>query len=193
MARINLFPWRDWRRRQRSQRVALGFVLGVIVAIAIVFWVSQMLTGAISDQNARNSFLRHEVAVLNDKLATIKALQKTRDALLARMKVIEQLEASRPTTVHLFDQLVRTLPNGLYLTKVKDSDGALTIEGVAESPAVVSTYMQNIAGSQWMKPPNLTVVRTETKGNEKDSKFTVTTGVVGPGSEGTQGTGASKK
>lgn len=183
MARINLLPWREWERRQRNQRVALGYVLGVIVAIAIVFWASRILAGAISDQDARNAYLRHEVAILNHKLATIRSLQKTRDALLARMQIIERLEASRPTTVHLFDQLVKTLPDGLYLTHVKDNGGKLTIEGIAESPAVVSTYMQNIAGSQWMKPPNLEIVRTHTRGNEKDSNFTVTTGVLGPAAQ----------
>lgn len=180
MARINLLPWRAWQRRQRRQRFLLGLVLAVIVAIGVVFWANRLLAGAISGQQARNDYLRHEVAVLNQKLETIKTLKKTRDALLARMQIIEQLEESRPTTVHLFDQLVRTLPDGLYLTRIKDSRGTLTIDGVAESPAVVSAYMQNIANSEWMTPPNLQVVRTHTTTNEKSSNFTVTTGVKGP-------------
>lgn len=180
MARVNLLPWREWRRHERRQRFLLSLVLAVIVAVGVVFWANRLLASEIADQNARNAYLRSEVAVLDQKLETIKALKKTRDALLARMQIIEQLEASRPTTVHLFDQLVRTLPDGLYLTRIRDSGGTLTIDGVAESPAVVSAYMQSIAGSDWMTPPNLQVVRTQTKGNEKSSNFTVTTAVKGP-------------
>ena len=185
MARINLLPWRVQLRRERRQRFLMGLALTAVAAIGVVFWANRMLAGSIADQNARNQYLTREIAVLDSKLETIKALKRTRDALLARMRVIEQLEASRPTTVHLFDQLVRTLPDKLYLTRIQDKGGKLSINGVAESPAVVSAYMQNIAQSPWLQPPNLEVVRTQTSGSARGSNFSVTTAVKEPGTAAT--------
>lgn len=180
MTRINLLPWREWERQRSRQQFFYVLALAVIVAIGIVFWANRISAGALADQQARNAYLHRQLAEMDKRIETIRALKSTRDSLLARMKIIEKLEESRPTVVHLFDQLVRTSPDGLYLTSVRDSAGKLRIEGVANSPAVVSTYMRQIAGSPWLGTPNLEVVRTHNRGNEKSSDFTVTTSVMTP-------------
>ncbi|HEX5314231.1 MAG TPA: PilN domain-containing protein [Gammaproteobacteria bacterium] len=177
MARINLLPWRQWRRRERRRQFVLMLVLALLAGIVIVFWTDRSISAAVATQQARNTYLQRQIARLDHQIETIRNLKKTRDALLARMRIIEQLERSRPTAVHLFDQLVRTVPDGLYLTSVADDGGKLKIAGTAQSPAAVSTYMQRIAGSGWLDPPNLQVVRTHTEGNDKYSDFSVTTSV----------------
>jgi type IV pilus assembly protein PilN len=179
MARINLLPWREWRRQERRRQFLLMLALSVLIGIVIVFWTDRSISNAVAGQQARNVYLKGQIAKLDKQIATIRTLKQTRDALLARMKIIEQLEQSRPTAVHLFDQLVRTVPDGLYLSAVTDTGGKLKISGTAQSPAAVSTYMQKIAGSPWLSAPNLEIVRTYSNGNEKSSDFAVTTSVAG--------------
>lgn len=180
MTRINLLPWREWERQRTRQQFFYVLALAVILGIGIVFWANRISASAVANQQARNEYLHRQLAQMDRRIATIRSLKSTRDALLARMQVIEKLEQSRPTVVHLFDQLVRTAPDGLYLTSVDNRSGNLKISGVADSPAVVSTYMRQIAGSQWMGAPNLQIVRTHARGNEKSSDFTVTTKVTNP-------------
>ncbi len=191
MARVNLLPWRDWERRRRRQRFVLSLVLSLVVGILVVVWATFMVGGAMSVQQGRNDFLRGEVAQLDRKIKAIQQLKKTRASLLNRMKVIEQLEQSRPLVVHLFDQLTRTVPDSVYITSVSNRDGALSIDGVAQSPSGVSTYMQNIAQSPWLGDPSLKVVRTHREGKVERSDFTVTTKLEQPPEEknGSQGKG----
>lgn len=180
MARINLLPWRDWERRRLRQRFLLSLVLALVAGIVIIVWASFMVDGAVSRQQGRNRYLREQTAHLDTKIKAIDQLKKTRDRLLARMKVIEKLEQSRPLVVHLFDQLTRTVPDSVYLTSVVNKDGDLSIEGVAQSPSGVSAYMQNIASSPWLDDPNLKVVRTKKEGTTRRSRFTVTTKLMQP-------------
>lgn len=175
MARINLLPWREWERSRLRQRFMLSLVLSLVVGIVLIVWASFMVSSATSIQQSRNGYLRGQLAQLNRKIESIKKLKKERQSLLRRMDVIEKLEQSRPLVVHLFDQLTRTVPESVYLTSVTNHNGALSIHGVAQSPAGVSTYMQNIANSSWLAEPNLTVVRTQKKGKVTRSSFTVTT------------------
>jgi len=180
MARINLLPWRDWERRRLRQRFLLSLVLSLVAGILVVVWATFMVGGATSIQQGRNDYLRGQVVQLNHKISAIQQLKKTRESLLNRMKVIEKLEESRSLVVHLFDQLTRTVPNSVYITSVNNNNGALTIQGEAQSPAGVSTYMQNIANSPWFGEPNLEIVRTGNHGKVKRSSFTVTTQLVQP-------------
>lgn len=192
MARVNLLPWRDWERRRRRQRFVLSLVLSLVVGILVVVWASFMVGGAMSIQQGRNDYLRGQVAQLDRKIKAIQQLKKTRASLLNRMKVIEKLEQSRPLVVHLFDQLTRTVPDSVYITSVSNRDGALSINGVAQSPAGVSTYMQNIAKSPWLGDPNLEVVRTHREGKVQRSEFTVTTKLEQPPEEKNGGQGGGK-
>ncbi|MGH2508959.1 MAG: PilN domain-containing protein [Ktedonobacteraceae bacterium] len=180
MARINLLPWRDWERRRLRQRFLLSLVLALVVGIVIIVWATFMVEGAVSNQQGRNQYLRQQVVQLNSKINAINQLKKTREELLARMKVIEKLEQSRPLVVHLFDQLTRTVPDSVYISSVTNKGGDLTIEGVAQSPSGVSAYMQNIANSPWLADPNLKIVRTKRDGKVRRSSFTVTTQLMQP-------------
>ncbi|MGH8272190.1 MAG: PilN domain-containing protein, partial [Gammaproteobacteria bacterium] len=151
---------------------------------------SHMVGAAVDDQQARNTYLRRQVAVLNRKISEIKTLKQTRADLLSRMRVIERLEQSRPMVVHLFDELATTVPSGVYLTSIENRDGRLKIAGVADSPAGVSTYMRNIAASPWLAPPNLQIVRTAGSGSERRSSFGVSSELVTPDEKKNVGGGA---
>jgi len=190
MARVNLLPWRDWERKRRRQRFVFLMLLSLVIGVAIVVWATQMVNSAVAGQQTRNDYLRRQVAQLNKKIRTINDLKKTRQSLLTRMNVIERLEQSRPLIVHLFDQLTRTVPDSVYLTSVKNSEGSLTIQGVAQSPAGVSAYMRNIGNSKWLGAPSLQVVRTSNVKGNGHSTFTVTTKMTAPNSETGNGTGA---
>jgi type IV pilus assembly protein PilN len=176
MPSINLLPWREERRKLRQQTFQLRLVLGAIVGIVvlILWWLG--LSDAISNQNARNSYLTNQIQLIDKQIATIKTLQQQKAQMLARMNIIEQLQASRMASVHLFDQLVKTLPSGVYLTQVSQKGSQLTIQGVAESSARVSTYMRNIDTSTWMSDPNLQVVQKDSRIDfgARAQQFTVT-------------------
>lgn len=180
MVRINLLPWREWERR-RSRNRFIGVLAGACAfGIVVVIVVSRVVAGQIDQQQQLNIYLRQDIARLDTKIQAIRGLKKTRSALLSRMRVIERLQRNRPLVVHLFDQLVRTVPNDVYLVSVRNGNWQLTIHGIADSPAGVSDYMHNIAQSQWLDAPNLQVVRTGKIHGELRSRFTVTTKVRTP-------------
>jgi type IV pilus assembly protein PilN len=158
MARINLLPWREERRKARQTQFN---ILTGIVAAAGAVTVGLIYLGmgtAISIQNDRNNFLTQQIGLEDKQIEKIKGLQDTKQALLARMQIIQQLQGSRPTVVHLFDQLVKTLPPGVFLTSVSENGDSLSLEGTAESSARISTYLRNIDASPWLGDPNLQVV-----------------------------------
>ena len=177
MARINLLPWREEKRRLRQRQFT---VVLIVVGIASAF-VSGLIylgyDGAIANQNARNQYLTDQIKLMDDKIAQIKDLQDRKQRLLARMQIIEQLQESRPIEVHLFDQLVKTLPAGVYLTSVIQNNDNLTLTGVAESSARVSTYLRDIDASPWLGSPNLVVVQKDASKSGAQN-FTVTAKVV---------------
>lgn len=177
MARINLLPWREEKRRQRQRQfnvilIAVGAASAVVLGLVYVGYDS-----AIAGQNARNQFLTDQIKLMDDKIAQIKDLQEKKQRLLARMQIIEQLQESRPIEVHLFDQLVKTLPSGVYLTSVSQGGDNLTIQGVAESSARVSTYLRNIDASPWLGSPNLLVVQKDPNKSGAQN-FSITAKVV---------------
>ncbi len=161
MPSINLLPWREVRRKDRQKTFNLRLLLAAIVGVVVLLGMWGLISDAVSNQQARNSYLQAQVAQMDKQIAEIKDLQQTRARLLARMQIIEQLQQSRPTEVHLFDQLVRTLPPGVYLTQVTQNGDKLQLQGVAESSARVSTYLRNIDNSLWMGDPNLEVVQKD--------------------------------
>ncbi|MDN5865458.1 MAG: PilN domain-containing protein [Gammaproteobacteria bacterium] len=191
MTRVNLLPWRAGEQRRRRQRFLLALVLAFIIGIAIVYWASLMVSSAVSAQESRNDYLRHEVAKLNFKIRTINHLKDARKELVHRMRVIQGLQQSRPLEVHLFEQLATTVPSSVYLTSVvfrtnsnkRDESrevGTLSLKGVADSPAGVSNYMRTMAGSPWLSVPQLEVVRTRSEGETRRSDFSVTTRLLAP-------------
>lgn len=158
MARINLLPWREERRKARQ--IAFNITAGIVAGAGAftVFLMYLWMSNAISGQTERNKYLQDQIAYMDRQIDQIKELQDTKSNLLARMQIIQQLQSSRPIVVHLFDQLVRTLPPGVYLTAVTESGDSLTLEGTAESSARISTYLRNIDASPFMGDPNLMVV-----------------------------------
>lgn len=164
MARINLLPWREQLREERKQRflVAMGGTL--IIAGGLVFVGGQYLNGAIDQQNARNEFVKKEIAVLDARIKEISELKERRQQLLERMKIIQDLQGNRPIIGRIFDQLVRTLPDGVYFTELKRTDKSIAIVGAAESNNRVSSLMRNLDASDWLVAPNLTEVKAVTAG-----------------------------
>ena len=164
MARINLLPWREQQREERKQRflVSLGGV--AVVAVGLLFLADQYFTHAIEQQNARNDFVRKEIAVLDTRIAEIKELRERRQQLLERMKIIQDLQGNRPIIGRVFDQLVRTLPDGVYFTGLKMTGKNIAIVGAAESNNRVSNLMRNLDGSDWLDAPNLIEVKAVTAG-----------------------------
>jgi type IV pilus assembly protein PilN len=165
MAKINLLPWRAERRAQRQKEfyamLGLAAAAGLFLSFAIWFHYDQQISG----QNDRNQFLNAEIKKVEEQIVQIEALDKQKDRLLARKKVIEQLQANRSQMVHLFDSLVRTIPDGVALATIKQEGEILTLEGRSQSNARVSTYMRNLEGSGWMTNPDLSII--EAKGEEK--------------------------
>ncbi len=161
MARINLLPWRAERRKQRQRdfygMLGAAAVGGVLLTGLIWFYYSNQITG----QHARNDFLTQKIAEVKKQNEEIDRLDTQRDRLLARKAVIEELQAKRSQMVHLFDSLVRTIPDGVVLTGIKQEGDVLTLSGRTQSNARVSTYMRNLEGSGWMKSPELTIIEAK--------------------------------
>jgi type IV pilus assembly protein PilN len=142
--------------------------LGSAAAVLIAYLA---MSQAVSHQQERNKILQNEIALLDKQIKEIQELQKTRANLLARMRVIEQLQQSRSATVHFFDEIVNTLPDGVYLTGVKQAGNDVTLDGVAESNGRISAYMKNLDASPWFKDPKLVVIRTSDKNRLRSSEF----------------------
>ncbi len=165
MARINLLPWRAERRKQRQRefQAMLGMAAlgGVLLALLVWFYYDRQISG----QEDRNRFLQAEIDKVKKQNEEIAELDAKKDRLLARKKVIEELQANRSQMVHLFDSLVRTIPDGVVLNALKQEGEMLTLEGTAQSNARVSNYMRNLESSGWMTKPDLSIieVRKETK------------------------------
>ena len=171
MPRINLLPWRQQERARRQREFGLAVVGAVLAAGAVTLLTSWTITAAIDRQNDRNALLKREIAALDKQITEILDLENQKQRLVARMEIISKLQRSRPEIVHVFDQLVRTLPEGVYLTSVKQTDKRLEIRGIAQSSTRVSTFMRNIEASEWLTNPELQVIETAKSGN--GSEFTL--------------------
>ena len=174
MPRINLLPWRDELRAQRRNQfyAAMGGAFGVA---ALVVLIGVLLMNSIIDaQYERNQYLKDEITALDARIKEILTLEEQKDKLVARMKIIEELQLSRPEVVHVFEELVRTLPDGVYLSSVKQNGQRIEIKGSAESNTRVSALMRNIDKSAWLEKPELEVVEVKTSNTgPRMSEFTV--------------------
>jgi len=171
MPRINLLPHRESKRKERKLKflVALG---AAAVAAGITAFAAYLMYGQMIDaQQHRNSVLRAQIKTLDKENEEINNLETAKQKYIARMEIIEKLQRSRPEIVHVFDEIVRTLPEGVYLTGIKQSGTTLKFDGIAQSSTRVSSFMRNIDGSQWLRNPELEVVKID-KG--PGSSFTLT-------------------
>lgn len=172
--KINLLDWRTELSNQRKQQFAATMMLGAVLAAGGVGVVTYGVSDAVDFQRSRNDFLRGQIAEMEKKIKEIEELEKVKANLLARMKVIEELQASRAAMVHFFDEILNTLPDGVYIKGLKQSGAAVTIDGVAESNGRVSAYMKNIESSRWFADPKLIVITTKDVEKRRQSEFQLT-------------------
>lgn len=180
MARINLLPWRVERRKLRKKEFLT--MLGLSAAAGVVLWflINMYYNNQISGQNDRNAYLHDQITQVDTQITEIDQLDKKKAKLLARKQVIEQLQANRSQMVHLFDSLVRTIPDGVILTSIKQEGDKLTLEGRSQSNARVSTYMRNLEGSGWMSKPDLSIIEAKAGDPALPYTFTLSVMLVNP-------------
>ncbi len=177
---INLLPWREENRQQQKKDFGVLTFLMMFLAAALIGLIHFQMSSKITYQLSRNNFLTAEIAELDKEIAEIRDLKKVRRSLVERMEVIQDLQRSRPSIVHLFTEIVSTVPNGVYLKSLTQSGSNLLMNGEAESNARVSTYMRNLDGSEWLREPNLTVIEVEDIKVNRISTFTLTVKQTSP-------------
>ncbi len=171
-ANINLLPWRLERRKLREREFYLMLAGAALAGALLVLGIVGLHSAQIDAQQARNQFLRSEITKLDAQIVEIERLKEARRQLVARKDVIERLQANRTQMVHMWDQLVRTIPEGVRLSAVKQAGTQLTLEGFAQSQARVSTYMRRLEDSDWLTGTSLTIV--EAKDEDQRSRFAFT-------------------
>ncbi|MBK1644979.1 pilus assembly protein PilN [Thiocapsa imhoffii] len=158
MTRINLLPWRDAARKRRLIEFAIAGGIALTCTLVLAFLVHLEIEGRIENQLARNRVLEGEITELNRQITEIQDLEKIKSDLLSRMQIIQRLQESRPEIVKLFDALVTTVPDGVYLTRLDQTGRSVIVEGRAQSNERVSAFMRNIEASDWIGRPNLLLI-----------------------------------
>jgi type IV pilus assembly protein PilN len=171
--RINLLPWREMRRKEQDRQLLTIAVGAWILMGVIIFYAHVHVTALIENQNRRNDFLNQEIAKVELEIKEIAELKKKRSDLIARMNVIYQLQGDRAKVVHLFDELARKLPDGIYLVSLNHVGGNIALRGVAQSNARVSALMRNLAASDWFAEPELEVINVKARGRDRVSEFSL--------------------
>src|SRR6202790_4745983 len=179
MPRINLLPWREQERKVRRREFMVALGGAAFAAVIFVLGGKLLYSSWIDSQNAKNNLLKKEIVKLDAQIADIQDLETRKQRLVARMEIIERLQRKRPEIVHLFDELVKIVPEGVYLTQLKEIGNKLEIHGIAQSSTRVSTFMRNIDSSVWMDNPVLQVVESAKDSPTGGSNFTLTSDVVG--------------
>jgi len=173
MPRINLLPWRAELRQRRKKEFLVALAGSLVVAAGVVYLSKLTVQGWTSAQQGRNEILRSEIAALDKQIEEITGLEAQRERLVARMQVITQLQRSRPEVVHLFDELVNAVPEGVHLLQVVQQGSRIEITGSAQSSTRVSALMRNIDDSEWLRAPGLEGVEFRTQGTERNAQFKV--------------------
>jgi len=180
MIRINLLPHRE-QKRQARQRQFISMAIGLaVLGLAVIGLVHVVIAARIENQNSRNALLKVEIAKLDEQIKEIDKLREQTQALLARKQIVETLQSNRTEAVHLLDQLVRQLPDGLYLRSVKQNGAKVTLVGYAQSNARVSTLMRNIESSPWLAAPELVEIKSVALDKQKVNEFTLNLQVKRP-------------
>jgi len=183
MARINLLPWREAQRKEKQKEFYIMLGMGAALAGLVVIVVHVYFSQRIEAQQARNKYLEDQIAILDKKIAEIKELENRKEKLLARMRAIEQLQGNRPLIVRFFDELVRSLPDGVSVTSIAQNGTTITIDGEAQSNARVSSFMRNLESSEWLTDPELDIIQVRNEDNVRISSFKMRFKQVIPGSE----------
>ena len=171
MPRINLLPWREAERKKRQRDFGVAMAAGVVAAIAGILVTMFAFSQMIDNQESRNARLTAEIVELEKSITEIDGLERQKERLLARMEIIEQLQQSRPEIVHLFDEMSRQMPEGVYLTGMKQTGSRVEIRGIAQSSTRVSALMRQIDASEWMSDPDVEKVETTQSGASRQAEF----------------------
>lgn len=189
MAQINLLPWREERRQELKKEFLVTVGLVLALGVGLLMLGDRIVDGQIQNQNSRNQYLADNIKVLDEQVAEIRELQKKRNQLLDRMRVIQELQGNRPIIVRVLDQLVRTVPDGVFYTSLQTKGKTITIRGVAESNNRVSSLMRRLAASDWLSSPNLDAVKAAPEYGDQANTFNLTVKIQAPESEKTAGEG----
>jgi type IV pilus assembly protein PilN len=173
MPRINLLPWRQAERKRKRQEFVLSLGAAVATAALVTLLGHWQMSASIKHQQNRNDLLTQEIAELDKQIEEINGLDAQKRRLLARMEIIETLQRSRPEIVHIFDEIVRVLPEGVYLTYLKQTGKRFELRGVAQSSTRVSSFMRNLDASEWLADPTLQIVQTRGRDETAGSEFTL--------------------
>lgn len=180
MIRINLLPHREEKRLAQKRQMGVIAAGVAIMGLLSVLLGYTIIAGFIEHQNGNNEYLKGEIGKLDKEIAEIKALKDKTKSLLDRKKVVEDLQTDRSSSVHLLDQLVRQLPEGIYLKTIKQSGKSITLQGYAQSNARVSTLMRNLEESPWLESPNLVEIKAVSLNNARVNEFTLTVNQSAP-------------
>src|ERR1700691_1410712 len=179
MPRINLLPWREQERKVRRREFMIAAGAAVFAAFVFALGGKLVYSSWTDSQTEKNNLLKREIVKLDAQIADIQDLENRKQRLVARMEIIEKLQRKRPEIVHLFDEIVKTVPEGISLTAIKQTGKKLEIHGIAQSSTRVSTFMRNINGSVWMDNPVLQVVESAKDSPTGGANFTLPSDVVG--------------
>ncbi len=171
MIRINLLPHREAKRKARQQLLVIlvGLTATLALAIGSLLWV--VFNTQVENQKGRNQYLNGEIAKLDKQIEEIKKIREETASLLAKKQVVEGLQINRSEPVHLLDQMLRQLPEGLYLKSIRQTDNKINVTGYTQSQARVSAFMRNIEASPYLENPNLIEIRAVTIANQRANEF----------------------
>lgn len=184
---INLLPHRQLKRERQARQFTSLLGATVALAAAIVLGAHFYIAGEQDQQRQRNEFLRQEINGLDKKLAEIKSLKSKLQALIARKKAVESLQTNRTVPVHILDELARRMPEGMHLRSLKLTDKTVSIQGYAQSSALVSSYMRNLDDSAWFENPVLVEVKAATLNNARSNDFSLTVSISDPSASPAKG------
>lgn len=187
MIRINLLPHREHKRRERRKQFYVGSVLMIVLGLAIGFLGHTYMVERIEQQESKNDFFKAEIKKLDAEIAEIRRLRSQIEDLLARKQVIESLQGNRAETVHLFNELVRRMPEGVHLNTIKQTGSRVLLTGYAQSNARVSHLMRSLEDSPYLAQPGLVEVRSATVNNRRMSQFSLNISLVGPTADAGKG------
>jgi type IV pilus assembly protein PilN len=191
MAHINLLPWRAERRKIRQREFFMQLAAAALAAVGLMLLWWLWMDMRIDNQNQRNAYLQDQIKQVDVRLEKIKDLEKVRSELLARKQIIEQLQANRSQMVHLFDELVKTIPTSARLTSIKQNGDQMVLNGVAQSNASVADYMRNIEASPWMGQADLSKTENSHDASRMPYSFGLTVALQRPKQDDGTDAGAS--
>ena len=173
MARINLLPWREERRNEKKREFGVAAVGSVLLMAGVVLYVHMHISAMIDHQESRNRYIQQEIKKVESKIKEIEDIEKKKKQLIARMRVIERLQRNRPEVVHLFQELVERIPEGVQLEQLSQKGSTITLKGKTQSNARVSSFMRALDGSDWFTKPELDVIQSSSKGGDRTRSFTM--------------------